>query len=125
MASPVLKGRENFDTFSKQMKVYAKLHGFESVFDNDPYVEVGADENDRETIMAQGVSTSMCERQLMAWVFLKPSSRMLTKQLSTVVRLPGSVGNRYKIGTTAKAMPKRECACGSSITLKSGWRVTR
>ena len=47
MASPVLKGRENFDTFSKQMKVYAKLHGFESVFDNDPYVEVGADGNDR------------------------------------------------------------------------------
>ena len=47
MAIPVLKDRENFDTFSKQMRVYAKLHGFESVFDNDPYVEVGADGNDR------------------------------------------------------------------------------
>ena len=41
------KSRENSDTFSKQMRVYAKLHGFESVFDNDPYVEVGADGNDR------------------------------------------------------------------------------
>ena len=70
MAIPVLKGRENFDTFWKQMKVYVKLNGFESVFDNDPYVEVGADGNDRESIMAQGVSTSMYERQLMARVFL-------------------------------------------------------
>ena len=30
---PALKGRENFDS-SKQMRVYAKLHGFESVFDS-------------------------------------------------------------------------------------------
>ena len=52
------------------MRVYAKLHGFETVFDNDPYVMVGADGNDREYIMAQGVSTSRYERQLMAWVFL-------------------------------------------------------
>ena len=52
------------------MRVYAKLHGFESAFDNDPLVKVGADRNDRESIMAQGVSTSMYERQLMAWVFL-------------------------------------------------------
>ena len=47
MAIPVLKGRDTFDTFSKQMRVYAKLHGIEPVFDNDPYVEVGADGNDR------------------------------------------------------------------------------
>ena len=70
MAIPVLKGRENFDTFWKQMKVYVKLNGFESVFDNDPYVEVGADGNDRESIMAQGVSSSMYERRLMTWVFV-------------------------------------------------------
>ena len=62
MAIAVLKGRENFETFSKQVRVYSKLHGFESVFDNNPYVEVGADGNDRESIMAQGVSTSMYER---------------------------------------------------------------
>ena len=66
MAIPVLKGRDNFDTFSKQMRVYAKPHGFEPVFGNDPYVEVGADGNDRESIVAQGVSTSMYERRLMA-----------------------------------------------------------
>ena len=70
MAIPVLKGRNNFDTFSKQMRVYPKLCGFESVLDNDPNVEVGADGNDRESIMAQGVWTSIYERQLMAWVFL-------------------------------------------------------
>ena len=70
MAIPVLKVRENFDTFPQQMRVYAKLHGFESVFDNNPCVEVWADGNDRQSIMAQGVSTSMNERQLMAGVFL-------------------------------------------------------
>ena len=75
MAIAVLKGRENFETFSKQVRVYSKLHGFESVFDNNPYVEVGADGNDRESIMAQGVSTSMYERQLMAWVFLSEALR--------------------------------------------------
>ena len=48
----------------------------------ETYVEVGADGFDRESIMAEGVSTSMYERQLMAWVFsLKPYSRMLAKQL--------------------------------------------
>ena len=70
MTIPVLKGRDNFDTFSKQMRVYAELHGLETVFDDDPYVEVGVDGNDRKSTMAQGVSTSMYERQLMAWVFL-------------------------------------------------------
>ena len=93
MAIAVLKGREKFDTFSKQMRVYAKLHGFETVFDSDPYVEVGADGNDRESIIAQGVSTSTYERQLMAWVFLKSYSRMLTNQLFTEVRLPRNVVN--------------------------------
>jgi len=70
LAIPVLKGRENFDTFSKQMRVYAKLHGFETVFESDPYVEVGADGSDRASMMVQGVTASMYERQLMAWVFL-------------------------------------------------------
>ena len=53
MAIHVLKGRETFDTFSTQMRVYVKLHGFESVFAN---VEVGADSNDRESSMAQRVA---------------------------------------------------------------------
>ena len=62
MEIPGLKGRDHFDTFSKQMRVYAKLHRLVSPFGNDPYVEVGVDGNDRESIMAQGVSTSMYER---------------------------------------------------------------
>ena len=70
MAIPILKGRENVDIFSKQMRVYAKLHRFETVFESDPYVEVGADGNDEETLMAQGVSAAMYEKQLLAWVFL-------------------------------------------------------
>ena len=70
MEIPGLKGRDHFDTFSKQMRVYAKLHRLVSPFGNDPYVEVGVDGNDRESIMAQGVWTSIYERQLMAWVFL-------------------------------------------------------
>ena len=70
MAIPILKGRENVDIFSKQMRVYAKLHRFETVFESDPYVEVGADGNDKETLMAHGVSAAMYEKQLLAWVFL-------------------------------------------------------
>ena len=75
MAIRVLKGGENFDTFSKQVRVYAKLHGFKTVFESDPYVEVEAYRNDRQSIMAQGVSTSMYERQLIAWVFLSQAFR--------------------------------------------------
>ena len=70
MAIPILKGRENVDIFSKQMRVYAKLHRFETVFESDPYIEVGADGNDKETLMAQGLSAAMYEKQLLAWVFL-------------------------------------------------------
>ena len=51
------------------MRVYAKLHRFETVFESDPYIEVGADGNDKETLMAQGVSAAMYEKQLLAWVF--------------------------------------------------------
>ena len=29
------------------MRLYAKLHGFETVFDSDPYVEVGVDERSK------------------------------------------------------------------------------
>lgn len=61
-----MKGRENFESFSIQMQVYTKLHRFETVFDSDPYVEVGADGNDKYTLMAQGVTALMYERQLMA-----------------------------------------------------------
>ena len=60
----------DFDTFSKQMLVYTKLNGFVNVFDTDGYVDVGADGNDKESLMAQGVSGSMYETQLVAWVFL-------------------------------------------------------
>ena len=69
MAIPVLKGSEDVDNFSKQMRVYAKRHGFETVFKSDPYVAVGADESDCASMMAQRVTASMYERLLMAWVF--------------------------------------------------------
>ena len=104
------------------MRVYAKLHGFETVFDNDPYVMVGADGNDRESITAQGVSTSMYERQHMDWVFL--SQALQSNVNKSTFHRSTYMGNWYKIGTTQKPMPEREYACGSSITLKSGWRMT-
>ena len=56
MAIPVLKNRGNFDTVLKQMRAYAKLHGFDVVFDNDPCVDVGEDGKDKESLMAQVVS---------------------------------------------------------------------
>lgn len=70
MAVPVLEGRDNFETFSKQMKGYAKLHCFEIVFENDPDIDVGADGSSKSSLMALGVSSVMYERQLMSWLFL-------------------------------------------------------
>ena len=52
------------------MRVYAKLHEFESVFDRESYVEVVAEGSDRASLMAKGVTVFMYEKQLMAWVFL-------------------------------------------------------
>ena len=52
------------------MCMYTKLHGFEDAFDTDAYVDVGADGNDKESLMAQRESGSMYEKQLMAWVLL-------------------------------------------------------
>lgn len=54
MAIPVSKGIDNFDTFSKQMRVYTKLHGFEKIFDTDDHVDIGAEGNE-ESLMAQRV----------------------------------------------------------------------
>ena len=52
------------------MKVYAKLHCFETVFENDPYIDGGVDGSSKASLMALGVSAAIYERQLMAWVFL-------------------------------------------------------
>lgn len=46
--------------------VDTKLPRFETVFDSDPYVKLGSDENDKESIMAQGVPTLMYGRELTA-----------------------------------------------------------
>ena len=125
MAIPVLKGRDNSDIFSKQMRVYAKLHGFETVFDNDPYVKVGPDGMISNPSWPREYRTRRTKGHLWPGCFShKPYCQMLTKQLSNVVRLPGDVENWYKIGTTPQPMPKRECACGNSLTLKSGWKTT-
>ena len=72
-----------------------KLHGSKTVFDSDPYVEVGADgTDDRGTIMTQGVSATMYERQLTGGFFSPKHYRpALIKQHFTAVRLPESVGN--------------------------------
>ena len=73
MTVPILKVRENFENFSKQMKVYATLHCFDTVFEHDPYIVVGADASSKTSLMALGVSAAMYERQLVAWVFLSQS----------------------------------------------------
>ena len=54
MAILVLKGKDAFEVFCKQMKFYTKLHGFESVFDSDESVEIGAEGNDKKSLLAQG-----------------------------------------------------------------------
>ena len=80
MAVPTSKGRENFDSFSKQMGVYAKPHGVESVFDSDSSVEVGAEGSDRVSLVAQAVTASMHEKRLMAWVFLSEALQTTVDQ---------------------------------------------
>ena len=55
MVVPVLKGRGNFEVSSEQIRVYTRLQGIESVFDTDAYVDVGADGNDKGSLMAEGV----------------------------------------------------------------------
>ena len=94
MAIPILKRKDHFDTFSNQMLVYTKLHSFENVFDTDEYVDVGADGNDKGSLMAQGVSRSMYEKQLMAWVFFhKLYNQMVIKLYFTAVRLEDGAGS--------------------------------
>ena len=44
------------------MRAYGNPHGFETVFDSNPQVEIGADGNDRKSIITQGVWASMCKR---------------------------------------------------------------
>ena len=51
----VLKGPDDFEVFCLQMKVYTKLHGFETVFVSDEYVEIGAEGDEKKSLMAQGV----------------------------------------------------------------------
>ena len=56
------------------------LHGFEPVFESDSYVEVGAEGIDRASLMAQGVTASMYEKQLVAWVFLSQALQTIVDQ---------------------------------------------
>ena len=64
-----------------------------NVFDTDEYVDVGADGNDKEALMAQGVSGSMYVKQLMAWIFLhKLYNQMLIKLDFIAVRLQDGAG---------------------------------
>lgn len=51
------------------MNICKNLHGFDTVFDGDEYVEIGAEENDKRSLMAQGVAASAYEKQLVASVF--------------------------------------------------------
>ena len=54
MAIPVLKGKCDCEVFCKQMKVYTKLHGFEAVFDNDEYDEIGYEGDGKKSLNGPG-----------------------------------------------------------------------
>ena len=49
-------------------------------FDSDSYVEVGAAGSDRAPLMAQRVTASMYEKQLMAWVLLSQALQTTVDQ---------------------------------------------
>lgn len=53
------------------MQVNRKLRKLEAVFTSDPYIDVWAEGNTKESLIAQGrVSAKMYDRQIMAWAFL-------------------------------------------------------
>ena len=56
--------------------VYAKYYRFDKVFTSDPTVNVGS--NDRETLLRQGLSEAMYERQLRAYGFLSQVFKITT-----------------------------------------------
>ena len=76
---------------------------FETVFESDPYIEVGADGNDKETLMAQGVSAAMYEKQLLAWVFLSQALQ------SIVDSRPGVEGRQLAAGGQARIVSSDHC----------------
>ena len=96
-----MRTADNYCGHPKRVKVYAKLHCFETVFENDPYIDVGADGSSNASLIAQGVSAAMYERKLMAWVFLPQALKSdVDEGDSTGVHLQGSVGRRLWNGTS-------------------------
>ena len=76
MVPPILKERGGFPEFREQVMVYAKYYRFDKVFTSDPNVDVGS--KDRDTLLRQGVSEAMYERQLRAYGFLSQAFQIKT-----------------------------------------------
>lgn len=70
MKTPVLEEKTGFESWKREAAVYMKLNKFGRVFTQDPYIDVGPVENRKESLMAEGVSGDMYDRQLAAYVFL-------------------------------------------------------
>ena len=70
MKPPVFQDETSVESWKRESFVYMKLNKFSCVFSDDPYVDVGSEENSRESLMAGGVPGDMYDRQLAAYVFL-------------------------------------------------------
>lgn len=65
----MLEKGKDIEIFKRETVIYAKLLKFDRVFSQDPYVNVGSAE-DRETMIDEGMSEDMYDRQLAAYMFL-------------------------------------------------------
>ena len=70
MKIPKLKRGVDIESWSRECVIFMKMNKFDGVFFEDPYINVGSIENNREYLIGQGVSGDMYDRQMAAYMFL-------------------------------------------------------
>ena len=87
---PTLKDRKGFRIVQVKVGVYAKYHGFDSVLESEPYLDVGGSTS-KEEFMRRGIDEETYQRHLNAWVYL-----------STAFELPADIGNFQRSSSPGK-----------------------
>ena len=74
---PTLKDRKGFRIVQVKVGVYAKYHGFDSVLESEPYLDVGGSTSKKE-FMRRGIDEETYQRHLNAWVYLSAAFELPT-----------------------------------------------
>ena len=64
---PTLEDRKGFRIVQVKVGVYAKYHGFDSVLESEPYLDVGGSTSKAE-FMRRGIDEETYQRHSNAWV---------------------------------------------------------